>query len=70
MKQLIAIFVMLLSVSAGYANENPTPCASKVFAENIAAVANQIDTFSPEGEVQAQIYTVFADKDILSNVLK
>ncbi len=69
MKRLITLFIILLSTSVAHADDPATPCASKVFAENIAAVANQIDPFADEIDVKTQLYAVFADKDVLSAVL-
>ena len=69
MKHIIAILSVLFTLSAN-ADAVKTPCASEILANAVATVADGIDPFAEEVEVQTQIYAVFADKDILSNVLK
>ncbi len=69
MKHLITIFSILITLSAN-ADAVKTPCASEILANAVATVADGIDPFAEEADVQTQIYAVFADKDILSNVLK
>ncbi len=50
-------------------SENPTPCATKVFADALYDRVDEVDPDTPEAEVRAWAKTVMFDADVLEDVL-
>lgn len=52
-----------------YTETADTQCATKVFADALAATVSEISETAPETEVQQWIYTTFSKPDVLQQVL-
>ena len=50
-------------------SENPTPCATKIFADALYDRVDEVDPDTPEAEVRAWAKTVMFDADVLEDVL-
>ena len=67
-KHIICFLVFFFPYQA-MATDTQTPCASQVFANALAQSASNVRESDSEEVIQQWIYSVFTDKNTISNVL-
>ena len=67
-KLILSLAINLLFINSGLANQ--TMCASQIFADKLTQSAKNVNETDSEETIEQWIYSVFTDKETVSNILK